>query len=62
MPLAHGSSALPSVLFTGAMTGKQRAIDLATKVAIINTVETGIKTKSEIARATNCLGVSYLLF
>ena len=32
------------------MTGKQRAIDLATKVAIINAVETGIETKSEIAR------------
>ena len=31
------------------MTGKQRAIDLA-KVAIINAVETGIETKSEIAR------------
>ena len=30
--------------------GKQRAIDLATKVAIINAVETGIETKSEIAR------------
>ena len=29
------------------MTGKQRAIDLATKVAIINAVETGIETKSE---------------
>ena len=32
------------------MTGKQRVIDLATKVAIINAVETGIETKSEIAR------------
>ena len=32
------------------MTGKQRAIDLATKMAIINAVETGIETKSEIAR------------
>ena len=32
------------------MTEKQRAIDLATKVAIINAVETGIETKSEIAR------------
>ena len=32
------------------MRGKQRAIDLATKVAIINAVETGIETKSEIAR------------
>ena len=32
------------------MTGKQWAIDLATKVAIINAVETGIETKSEIAR------------
>ena len=32
------------------MTGKQRAINLATKVAIINAVETGIETKSEIAR------------
>ena len=32
------------------MTGKQRAIDLATKVAIINAVETGIETKCEIAR------------
>ena len=31
------------------MTGKQRAIDLATKVAIINAVETGIEKKSEIA-------------
>ena len=32
------------------MTGKQRAVDLATKVAIINAVETGTETKSEIAR------------
>ena len=32
------------------MTGKQRAIDLANKVAIINAVETGIEAKSEIAR------------
>ena len=30
--------------------GKQRAIVLDTKVAIINAVETGIETKSEIAR------------
>ena len=32
------------------MAGKQRAIDLATKVAIINVVETSIETKSETAR------------
>ena len=32
------------------MTGKKRAIDLATKVAIINAVETSIETKSETAR------------
>ena len=32
------------------MKRKQRAIDLATKVAIINAVETSVQTKSEIAR------------
>ena len=32
------------------MTGKHRATDLGTKVAIINAVETGMETKSEIAR------------
>ena len=48
-----------SILLNGAMTGKQRATDLTSKVAIINAVETGIETKLE---ATNCLGVPYLLF
>ena len=37
-------------MLTGATTGKQRAIDLATKVAIINALETGIETKSKVAR------------
>ena len=45
-----------SILLNGAMTGKQR---VASKVAIINAVETGIETKLD---ATNCLGVPYLLF
>ena len=40
------------------MTAKQRAINLATKVAIINAVETGIETKSEIAR---CYTLSTIL-
>ena len=39
------------------MTGNQRATDLASKVAIINAVETGIETNSEKLDATNCLGV-----
>ena len=33
--------------------------DLASKVVIINAVETGIETKLD---AINCLGVPYLLF
>ena len=33
--------------------------DLASKVAIINAVETGIETKLD---SINCLGVPYLLF
>ena len=38
------------------MTGKERAIDQATKVAIINAVETGRnKRKSEIARCYELL-------
>ena len=44
------------------MTGNQRATDLASKVAIINAVETGIETNTEKLDATNCLGVPYLLF
>ena len=36
------------------MTGKkQKAIDLATKIEIINAVETGMEKKSEIARRYN---------
>ena len=36
--------------------------DLASKVAIINAVETAIETNSEKLDATNCLGVPYILF
>ena len=46
----------------GAFDGKQRAIDLATKVAIINAVETGIETKSEIARRYKLPRSTLLLF
>ena len=49
-------------IYNGAMTGKRRATDLASKVAIINAVETRIETNSEKLDATNCLGVPYLLF
>ena len=42
--------------------GKQRATELASRVAIINAVVTGIETNSEKLDATNCLGVPYLLF
>ena len=37
--------------------GKQRATDLASKVAIINAVETSIETNSEKLDATKCLGI-----
>ena len=43
------------------MTGKQRAIDLVTKVAIINAVKTGTETQYEIARCYELVSRSQTL-
>ena len=63
MELTHKrGGAFDIYLINGAMTGKQRATDLASKVAIINAVETSIETNSEMLDATNCLGVPIYYF